>query len=212
MEASKVANYRSERGAQAYLEDHRRRLHRRFSDVRERAIIDALLSEGAPYESILDVPSGFGRLLGLLARHTDRVVEADFSETMLALDASLHGDQAAAYLQASALALPLRDRSFDAVVSVRLNHHLSSAADREAHLRELCRVTRRVVVVTFFSSRSLKNRLRQLRSKWNGKPPKHTLAPERVSQVFRECGFLVSAFPPLSRIGSGHVFARAERV
>lgn len=206
LQPSKLANYQSERGANAYLHDHETKLHRQVSDRAERRILRSFFAEVGPLESILDLPSGYGRLLGLLREHAPRIVEADVSATMLKLNAERHGEDAAEYLECSGLAIPVEDRHFDGVVSVRLNHHLESESAREAHLRELCRVARRAVVVTFFSHRSLKNLLRRLRAPFNKKKPKNTMRPERVVEVFAECGFEVRRLAPLSRIGSGHVY------
>ncbi len=211
MSAAKLANYRSERGARAYLDDHRKKLHRRWSDRRERRILTELLGAAAPVGRLLDVPCGFGRLLDLLRDHAAEVVEADVSESMLALNAELHGDDAAEYLRCSALDIPVPDRAFDTTVSVRLNHHLDTEADRLRHLDELCRVTRGRVVLTFFSSSSWKDRLRRLRRRFDGKRPKNTLAPAQVVQRFAQNGFRVDALRPLSRLASGHVYVRAVR-
>lgn len=210
MPAPKVENYVSERGARAYFEDHRDKLHRRVSDKREREILADYLQRCAPIGKLLDCPSGFGRLLELCKQHATEVVEADFSPSMLALNEQLHGDQAR-YLQCSALEIPEADDAFDVAISIRLSHHLESREDRLAHIDELCRVAGKAVVLTYFSSKSLKDRLRRLRRLWNKKKPKNTLSPEEVQQRFAARGFVVDAQRPLSRIGSGHVYVLARR-
>ena len=211
MPAVKVENYRSERGARAYLEDHERKLHRRLSDRRERNILRAFLGRCGEVEQLIDVPCGFGRLLDLLRSSAGEVLQADFSPSMLALNRKLHGDEVAKYLECSALEIPRPDGSFDMSVSVRLSHHLDQLEDRQRHIRELCRVSRRHVIMTFFSGKSLKNRLRVLRSRWNGKRRKNTLMPADVRRVFAGCGFRVDAMQSLARIGSGHVYVLASR-
>jgi SAM-dependent methyltransferase len=217
MSAAKIDNYRSARGAAAYYEDHQSKVHRRLSDRRERRILGEFLARcaaargGGKARSLLDCPCGYGRMLGLFREHAEQVVEADFSPTMLALAEELHGGLASAYLQCSALAVPRPDRAFDTVVSIRLNHHLDSADDRRTHVRELCRVSADAVILTFFSSQSLKNRLRRLRALWNGKRAKNTLAPAEVRELFAGCGFAVECMVPLARIGSGHLYVLARR-
>jgi SAM-dependent methyltransferase len=163
MSQGKVDNYRSTRGAAAYHEDHQAKLHRRYSDRRERRILSKLLASARKSGRLLDCPSGFGRFLGFLLDYAERVVEADFSPSMLELNRELHGDQAEDYVECSALELPMEDRAFDTVVSIRLNHHIDSEELRLAHIRELCRVSDDLVVFTYFSKHSLKNRLRQFR-------------------------------------------------
>lgn len=212
MSQAKIDNYHSVRGAQAYYDDHQTKLHRRYSDRRERQILTRFLGRVERGGRLLDAPCGFGRLFEVLSEHADAVVESDFSPTMLQLNRSLHGGRAAAYLECSALEVPRPDRYFDTVVSVRLNHHLETERDREAHIRELCRLSDNAVVFTYFSRSSLKNRLRQLRSLWSKKRPKHTLTREQVRAVLAESGFATVAQRPLSRLGSGHVYVLARRV
>ena len=210
----KLDNYRSERGAQAYRDDHETRIHRKWSDKVERRILLRYLEELARHRPIgrtLDCPSGFGRMLTLLRAHAPAVVEADVSPQMLELDRERHGDLAADYIEVSALEMPFGDRAFDLVVSIRLNHHLESEEAREAHLRELCRVADRAVILTWFSSTSLKNRLRQFRSRFTAKRRKNTIHPARVREIFQEQGFELRRSIPLSRLGSGHRYGLAVR-
>ena len=217
MSTAKVDNYRSQRGASAYYQDHQSKMHRRLSDRRERRILSEFLTrcastrDGRKLGSLLDCPSGYGRLIGLFREHADAVIEGDFSPSMLALNEELHGDEAREYLQCSALDVPRPDRTFDAVVSIRLSHHLDEVEDRRQHIRELCRISDDVVILTFFSATSLKNRLRRLRALWNKKRPKNTLAPKEVRRTFAECGFEVARMVPLARVGSGHVYTLARR-
>lgn len=206
MERSKLVNYNSERGANAYKADYANKLHRKVSDRRERRIFARWFAELGPFDSLLDVPCGAGRLYGLFQQHARAVYEADWSFTMVALDRADHDAAAAGYLRASALEIPLADASVEAVASVRLSHHLVDERDRERHLRELFRVSARVVVATWFSATSLKNRLRRLRAPFDKKKPKNTLHTRRVEAIAHECGFDMRAAAPLSRIGSGHVF------
>lgn len=211
MSQGKVDNYRSTRGAAAYHEDHRAKLHRRYSDRRERRILSKLLASARKSGRLLDCPSGFGRFLGFLLDYAERVVEADFSPSMLELNRELHGDQAEDYVECSALELPMEDRAFDTVVSIRLNHHIDSEELRLAHIRELCRVSDDLVVFTYFSKHSLKNRLRQFRARFRPKRAKNVLSAPAVKRSLAECGFELTAARPLSRIGSGHVYVCARR-
>src|SRR5690606_1970823 len=144
-------NYVSARGAAAYKADYDRKLHRKVSDRLERAIFARMFALIGPCDTLLDLPCGAGRLFEMFTRYARAVYEADFSPSMLRLNAEDHGCAAAGYLRCSGLAIPLADRSIDVVVSVRLSHHLARPADREQHLRELMRVASRAVIVTYFS-------------------------------------------------------------
>ncbi len=212
MAPHKIDNYRSERGAKAYFEDHQKKLHRKLSDRRERKILREFLGLCGPIDRMLDAPSGFGRLLDLFREYADHIVESDFSETMLALNEQLHGNGTASYLHCSALEIPRPDRTFAVAASIRLSHHLESVEDRLRHIRELCRVSQRHVIMTYFSATSLKNRLRRMRSMWNGKRAKNVLSAEQVAEEFARSGFRVVQSRPLARIGSGHVYVLASRV
>lgn len=207
MEQSKIDNYVSTRGAAAYKSDYEQKLHRKLSDRLERAIFARLFAKIGVSESLLDLPCGAGRLFDLFAQHAKKVIEADFSPSMLQLNARDHGRAALAYVRCSGLQIPLADRAVDTVVSVRLNHHLSRDGDREMHVREVLRVARHAAILTYFSHYSLKNWIRRLRKPFNKKGDKHTMATGKVVQIAREMGFVPRAIEPLSRLSSGHVFA-----
>ena len=125
---------------------------------------------------------------------------------MVDLNRRDHNNAADLYLRCTALSIPLPEDAVELVVSVRLSHHLEEVSDREAHLRELFRVAKRAVIVTWFSESSLKNRLRQLRAPFNKKQPKKTLSNVRVREIATECGFKPEQSVPLARLSSGHVF------
>ena len=213
MQPSKLQNYNSRRGAEAYKSDYRHKLHHKLSDKRERALLHRYFAELGPVDTILDLPCGHGRLADFLKSRCERLFEADWSFTMVSLNRADHGDDARRYFRASALEIPLPDRSVDVVVSFRLSHHLETQELRERHLRELFRVARKAVIVTWFSATSLKNVLRQVRVVLAGKKPKNVLRNDRVRAIAGECGFAQRRAKPLFRIGSGHVvglFTRAS--
>lgn len=205
MQQSKLQNYNSPRGAEAYKADYGSKLHRKWSDKRERALLAGYFAEIGDVDSILDLPCGHGRLADFLKGRCKTLVEADWSFTMVSLNRGDHGDDGRRYFRASALEVPLPDRSVDVVLSFRLSHHLETQELRERHLRELFRVARRAVIVTWFSATSLKNLLRQVRVVLAGKKPKNVLRNERVREVAAECGYSQRRAKPLFRIGSGHV-------
>ena len=216
MQQNKLHNYNSTRGAEAYKADYQNKLHRKWSDKRERALLQHYFAElhnlgTGDVESILDLPCGHGRLSGLLKSHCRELIEADWSFTMVSLNARDHGRDGRSYFRASALEVPLPDRSVDVAVSFRLSHHLESQELRERHLRELFRVARKAVIVTWFSATSLKNVLREVRVKLAGKKPKNVLRNTRVRELAGECGFAQRQAKPLFRIGSGHVLGLFTR-
>lgn len=211
MQPSKLQNYNSPRGAMAYKADYQNKLHRKWSDKRERALLSQYFARIGKVGKILDLPCGHGRLSDLLRSHCDQLVEADWSFTMVSLNKGDHGTDHRRYFRASALEIPLPDRAVDVVVSFRLSHHLETQELRERHLRELFRVAGKHVIVTWFSATSLKNMLRQLRVKLAGKKPKNVLRNDRVRAIAAECGFTQVLAKPLFLVGSGHVLGLFTR-
>jgi ubiquinone/menaquinone biosynthesis C-methylase UbiE len=205
MQQSKLQNYNSTRGAEAYKADYQNKLHRKWSDKRERALLTRYFDRIGKVGSILDLPCGHGRLSDFLKERCGQLIEGDWSFTMVSLNQRDHGRDRRSYMRASALEIPLPDQSVDVVVSFRLSHHLETQELRERHLRELFRVARKHVIVTWFSATSLKNLLRQVRVKLAGKRPKNVLRNGRVREIAAEAGYAQELAKPLFLIGSGHV-------
>jgi ubiquinone/menaquinone biosynthesis C-methylase UbiE len=126
------------------------------TDVRERKAIARLLRNATiPNGLWLDAPCGAGRLslevpgkAVLVDRDPNMVVAAD-NHTLRAC-ASVH-------------ALPFGDDSFAGVLCMRLLQHIATPDERITILRELARVSRGPIVVSFFDACSLQHLRRRLR-------------------------------------------------
>jgi ubiquinone/menaquinone biosynthesis C-methylase UbiE len=130
------------------------RVNQRLGGYRltEGALVPLLADRGRPLE-IVDVAGGSGefarriltwtRSAGLDARAT--VVDRSPVALAAALDPGA-ARQPLAAVRGDALDLPFSDRSVDVVHCSCFFHHLSTAGARDA-LAEMCRVSRRVVVV-----------------------------------------------------------------
>ena len=109
----------------------------------------------APLEGkrILDVGTGTGRAAIALAKRGALVTGVDASAEMLQVAARRAADAGAAvtFVRGDAHGLDFPDRSFDAVVCLRVLMH---TPDWRASLRELCRVAVRSVVFDYPSSSS----------------------------------------------------------
>lgn len=208
-----AASRATSQGAASYDTKYERELHKRLSDrVERRVIARALALAPGPHERVLDVPCGAGRLSPELVSHTrGRIFEADYSPSMLERCRANAKGYKPHLARVNALALPYTSGSFDLVFSARLSHHIGLESDREKWLRELCRVSRRYVVATFFDASSLKNLLRLARSPFSRKRAKNTMRLGRVHQLANEAGFSVKAAIPLSRIFSGHRYIVLEK-
>ena len=143
------ARYRDAAVAEAYdswrYETARgRRRNRRDLAAIGRAL-DAAVRLGGEVRTGLDLPCGTGRLAPLLiARHIE-ASGADVSVEMLRETFRKFGEKFPIF-QCSADAIPLRDRSFDAVFAIRFLFHLDRAG-RVRVVREMARVSRRWLIL-----------------------------------------------------------------
>jgi len=200
--------YQRTEQAAAYNRAYRREALKRWSTRRELGLLRRLLRGQGRCETILDLPSGGGRLSGVIAAFADRLIEADIALGQLQYARGAgRPRRPTVWMTASAFHLPLVDDAVDATVCCRLSHHLPTPAERERLLRELLRVSRRFVVLTFFDHRSLKNLLRRVRRPFDHKPPKLTMTRGQLAGLARESRAELVRCPPLSRLGSGHRYA-----
>lgn len=121
----------------------------------ERCIRKALAGLGAGAR-VLDIPSGTSRLLPLLREMRFQVVEADSSPHMI--EQGHHYAEGRGLRNGTefrvedALATRFADDAFDAVLCNRLFHHFREAEVRRRCLRELRRICRGPLIVSFFCS------------------------------------------------------------
>lgn len=121
----------------------------RRRNARDLAAIGRALDEaarrGAPVRDGLDLPCGTGRLSPLLRDRRIAAAGADVAIEMLRVARRKLG-AALPVFQCSADAIPLADRSLDAVFAIRFLFHLDAEGRRRV-LTEMARVSRRWVVV-----------------------------------------------------------------
>jgi ubiquinone/menaquinone biosynthesis C-methylase UbiE len=179
-----------------------------MSTQRERRILRSLLASQGHCKIILDLPCGGGRLSDQLATATDLLIEAD-----IAIGQILYGRDTTSlnvprlWMTASAFHIPFCDNAVDATVCIRLNHHLPSPVERERLVRELLRVSRRFVIMTFFDYHSFKNLFRRVRQPFNHKRAKNTMTVDQIGGLARANNAALVACPQLSTLGSGHRYA-----
>jgi len=135
-----------------------------FRGRRERRCILKALRRLAPESSILDLPCGTGRLTPLLVGAGLRVTGADSSPSMVSL-AEEHWRQIGSRFREEnrnvqfdvhdVMNTGYEEGQFDAVICNRLFHHFSEAETRVKALKELNRISRGPVIVSFFNSFAL---------------------------------------------------------
>jgi 2-polyprenyl-3-methyl-5-hydroxy-6-metoxy-1,4-benzoquinol methylase len=169
-----------------------------------------------PCGRVLDAPCGGGRVTLLLAGLGYEMTAADLSDSMI----EITGEKIAS----AGLKIPVEkqdverfaypDRCFDAVISFRLFHHFPDADIRQRVVRELCRVAREHVALSYFSSRSFTSLKRKIRAARGGrKSQKYSTPLSEVESYFDKCGFeLVRDFARLNLIHTLHlaVFRRKQ--
>lgn len=140
--------------------------------------------------SVLDLPCGTGRLIIPLRRHGFEVTAADSSRHMIdvARDHYLAKSGQTAdscdvrFLREDVMATDFPNGEFDAVVCNRLLHHYPSAELRRRALRELRRVSRNRVIVSYFSNFALSAARFHLRARLRARVP-HDRVPIWFSEL-----------------------------
>jgi 2-polyprenyl-3-methyl-5-hydroxy-6-metoxy-1,4-benzoquinol methylase len=206
------------RGRVKYTEKTAREYQRRRQDKHriEMRLIDRAFSFVPKSHRVLDIPCGGGRVALHLARKGYVVACADLSESMLTIareNAAREGVDCPVDRQ-DIERLTYANESFDAIVSFRLFHHFPNAEIRRRAVRELCRVAKCFVVLSYFSPVSFTSVKRRLQSALGGrKISKHATSRSEVQGYFDEAGFrFVKDFAEMPVIHTMHlaVFERRK--
>lgn len=180
---------------------------RRWQRRRERdpELVAALLARhAAGARSVLDVPAGTGRLAR--AAPASAWFGVDASLPMLCALPSHLAPRAVVGL---AEALPLRDGAVDVVLCCRLLHHLPSRDARRILLAEFARVSRDLVIVSFWDRTSWPQLRRRL---WGGREEtRASVARAELLADLRAAGLEPLAFSASARFFSAQTFAVARR-
>jgi ubiquinone/menaquinone biosynthesis C-methylase UbiE len=137
---------------------------RRLNEL-DQAFAKMILELAGEEAHIVDVPCGTGRFFNVFSR-AQKLTMIDYSENMLSIVKERHGEHDhIQVLQGDIKALPLEDRSADACFSMRYFHHLDNDKIALTILKELARVSRRYVGISFYNKNSYKYISRTLRGK-----------------------------------------------
>jgi len=120
---------------------------------RERNIVGKILKRlNEKCISILDVPCGYGRFSELFLKRSLSLTSIDISLPMVLTNRE-HSPRTSSghhFLVGDIRHLPLKDGSFDCIVTIRLFQHIHEPSIRIQILKEIYRVARRIVVVSFY--------------------------------------------------------------
>lgn len=200
--------------AEYYSSKHERTLGKRLSNWRERQIMAKALRALAPFDSVLDLPSGAGRFLPTLARFNVRTLVSDRSHEMLKQGYRFDADFARQPLRfaTSADAVCLPSNAVDVVLCARLIHHLPTRQVRVAVLSELARIARKGVVISFFDANSIKHRRRARKQRKRGRlSGRHGMTCSEIEEEAREAGLVLLRTHALLR-GYAEVTSAAFRL
>jgi SAM-dependent methyltransferase len=157
-----VADYERRR----YRGLDQRIVHRREVLILRKALKLAAGEEPAPASGLaLDIPCGYGRFTGLLAEAGYRPVSCDLSLAMVkrALAKAPTLPNPLGMVANAVQGLPVRDRAFPLVFSLRLFHHLHRPEERRAALGEFARAGSRWLILSFYRANPLHQAQRALR-------------------------------------------------
>lgn len=176
--------YEDEVRATHYREDRWTRSARaRRTNAKELAIVTGFLEEAIAAENsdpegkgpegacvrrlnrILDLPCGTGRFRTLLQEGSRELWSMDASHEMLASAPPQAG------IQGSVHAIPLQDDCVDAILCSRLLHHFEHAEQRLGILKQLARVSRRWVFLSYFDAASFQAWRNRVRGRFRGRFP-----------------------------------------
>jgi len=205
----------SDQPTTAYRKHYDAELSRRYQDRKpakhraEMRLIDRTFASIPKDHRVLDIPCGGGRVMIHLAKLGYKVTGADVSEGMLkiARDAAAQAALRCLVEHQDLEALTYAGGSFDSIISFRLFHHFPSPELRHRVVKELCRVAKQDVVLSYFSPTSLTSLKQRVSAAVGGrKPSRYPVSLTEVEGYFRVCGFrLVKDFAQLPVIHTLHL-------
>lgn len=186
------------RGATAHAYDMERfhSLKGRYLDRKEKHSVTRALAPLDRQCTILDLPCGTGRITKHVLALGFGVAGADVSPDMLAVARREVGAHKGllGYYELDAEAIALEDNSFDCITSVRLMGHLPPKT-RLKVLREMARVARQYLIVTFYQAGPLRS------AKWlitrrscMRSAPWYPVKARDLNDLFGQCGLTPEGF------------------
>ena len=164
---------------------------RRGINEREQRAVARIFETLNDCRSVIDVPSGAGRFVKVLARGRGLIeVDVAFEILEFARECAEKSKLQVTFVQSDASKLPLANASADCVFCNRLLHHIHSTKERQAFLREFYRVTRKYLVISFFDYHAF-GRVRKLLKALKGRKPKYDDQPTfaQFTGELAQCGF-----------------------
>lgn len=206
MKVDRLTHYRSAEGSRYHFDKYKR-WNKVLVHRVECAILHRLLRRTGRSHEILDAPCGPGRFVNVITQYADQVCLGDISPYMLDIAREQSLDRAASYRCIDLRNLGPDSGTYEGVVSLRLTHHLYAVKVLEEYLRNLSRLARRWVIVTFRDARTPRTIWRRGVRRMRGKDQLPAQTIDEISTAMRAHGFHLVATAQVSRWFSGHRYA-----
>lgn len=189
--------FNSEGAAKIYSTRH---THSR-KGKREMACIQKALADVKKNTLLLDLPCGTGRLTYFIHELGFRVVGADYSKHMIHYaqkntnKSTQTRHKGIHFEQQDVMGITHADNTFSATVCNRLFHHYPTAELRQAALKELARVTKGPIVISFFNSYSLSACWKKIKNLLQNKKPidRVPISYHAFKKDIEACGLKIQA-------------------
>ena len=160
-------------------------------------------------KNVLDAPCGVGRATIWLAQRGYQTTGVDLGKAAVQVtrkEILKHGLAATAFVD-NIEQMSFEDQAFDAILCFRLFHHFPNQTIRGNIVRELCRVSKRYVLISYLSPWSPTSMRRKIRKKLFNTPIKqHATTLKEVKGYFMNHGFkLIADIQQLAFIHSLHL-------
>ena len=182
-----------------------------FLDRRERACLEQLIRKRAtaPGQIVLDLPCGYGRIAPMLVGLGLTPLWGDISFAMARrVSTRSEAKSGVGQLVGSAEQIPLATNAVDGATCIRLIEHFRLGQIRTDIMRELGRVVRRWLVVSFYDGATIHGKTKRLACKMRGKRVSVAMQSRASFQEEADAaGLDVVAFHAPLRFLHAHTFA-----
>jgi len=183
---------------------------------RERKILEKIFESIEEKSiSILDVPCGYGRFSELLLEKSLNLTSADVSFPMVLTTRkySPSPNSPHHFLVGDIKHLPLKDNSFDCIVTIRLFQHILKSSSRYQILKELHRVAKKFVILSFYRYNLLHSVERWVRCRIKNVNKKISMLPlGNFEKELSSIGFKVLNLFPVMRYFHAHNIVLLQKI
>lgn len=141
-----------------------------------------------PINSVIDIPCGAGRFQKTLSKYTYKITQVDYSSQMLCKAEENMSDylpqvfHKANFVRASIFDLPFNNNTFDVVLAMRIYHHFDCEEERIEILRELRRISKNWIIISFFNARCYQQIRRRLKKKLGKKCHRYAITIQQFKK------------------------------